>query len=301
MSVGDVGAAAAAPRRRTREIVMPEGVPLVFQVASLGDRLGAFLLDSLFMIVAVVLVAILAAVGASATSDVVLGIALVVIFLVRSFYFLWFEFRWQGSTPGKRAAGLRVISRHGGPLRPAALFARNLTRELEFYLPVMVLVFPDIMGGDASPAVLYASVAWMLVLGSLPLFHRDRLRLGDVLGGTLVVRSNEARLQRDPGSVSAVRPAVHEEFVFTSAQLDEYGVYELQVLEGLLRDRQDDRPALEAVARKIRERIRWQGSTVGHPADFLEAFYRAQRRHLERDLLLGEVRERKRAKDEPAD
>ena len=43
-------------RRRQEHIVSPEGVPLNVEVASYGDRLAAFILDSLFWTVATFLV-----------------------------------------------------------------------------------------------------------------------------------------------------------------------------------------------------------------------------------------------------
>ena len=57
---------------------------------------------------------------------------LFVAFVLRNLYFIHFELAWQGSTPGKYFTGLRVIERHGGELTPAAIVARNLTREVEF-------------------------------------------------------------------------------------------------------------------------------------------------------------------------
>ena len=62
-----------------------------------------------------------------------LPILLFLSFVVRNAYFLIFELKWGGVTPGKRMAGLRVIDRRGGPLLPSAVVARNLTRQAEIF------------------------------------------------------------------------------------------------------------------------------------------------------------------------
>ena len=61
-------------------------------------------------------------------------------FVVRNLYFIHFELSWRGATPGKRIVGIRVIDRRGGPLLPAAVIARNLTREVEIFIPLRVLI-----------------------------------------------------------------------------------------------------------------------------------------------------------------
>ena len=53
------------------------------------------------------------------------------------------------ATIGKRTAGIRVIARDGGPLGAGAVFARNLTRDLEFFLPLTALVQPRLIVQDA--------------------------------------------------------------------------------------------------------------------------------------------------------
>ena len=81
--------------------------------------------------------------------------ALLLSFALRSFYFIFFELRWQGATPGKRALGLRVIDRKGGRLKPEAVFARNLMREVEMFLPISLLWVIVVAG-------------WLFMLGKVP-------------------------------------------------------------------------------------------------------------------------------------
>jgi hypothetical protein len=101
-----------------------------------------------------------------------------------------------------------------------------------------------------------------------------------------VVRTPDAVLLEDLSSARA-----REELGFTDAQIDVYGVYELQVLEDVLRgrDRAGHAEAVRTVAGKVREKIGWSGAAVPDEA-FLDAFYAALRGRLERRLLFGKRR-----------
>src|SRR5688500_12945629 len=60
-------------------------------------------------------------------------------FLIRNFYFIVMEMGPRAATFGKRANGLRVVARSGARLTADAVVARNLLREIEFYLPLSFL------------------------------------------------------------------------------------------------------------------------------------------------------------------
>ncbi len=288
---------AELPGERRREVVTPEGVPICFTVAPAGDRVGALALDLLVILGVVVALLVpliwLAARGILA-ADLVFAAFILAAFLVWTFYFAFFELSWQGQTPGKRKLRLRVVDASGGPLRAEAVLARNLTREVELLLPLLALAG----GGEAifpgAPGIArLAAVGWLVLFGFLPLFNRDRLRVGDLLAGTIVVRQPEAVLLED---LSAHGPSRAGGIAFTDAQLDVYGIYELQVLEQVLRHEGAGRAAaLEAVASKIRAKIGWEGSAVPEP--FLGAFYAALRGRLEHRMLLGRRREDKHHRD----
>ncbi len=287
---------AGAPGERRREVLTPEGVPIRFIVAPAGDRVGALALDLLgiFVVVLVLLVPLiwLAAAGVVA-ADLVFAVLILAAFLVWTFYFAFFELSWQGQTPGKRKLRLRVVDASGGPLRAEAVLARNLTREVELLLPLLALSGGESMFPGAPGIARLAALGWLALFGFLPLFNRDRLRVGDLLAGTLVVRQPEAVLLED---LSRRGAAQTEGITFTDAQLDVYGIYELQVLEQVLRQEGPGRPsALEAVASKIRAKIGWDGTETPEP--FLRAFYARLRGRLEHRMLLGRRREDKHHRD----
>lgn len=284
----------------TREIVTPEGVPVRFVLARAGDRFGAFVIDGFLIVAACAGLTVLAIPAAAALPGATLAVALVLFFLLRNFYFTWFECR-SGTTPGKRLVGLRVIDAHGGMLTAEAVIARNLMREVELFLPLVALLAPQALAPDVPRWLRLPCLAWLLVFAFLPLFNRDRLRVGDLVGGTLVVRKPEVVLRHDLSEPAApARPgaaAPVERVAFTADQLDLYGITQLQILEKLLREADRNRDAMEPVAGRIQRKIGWvapPGAAV-EAEEFLRAFYTAQRARLEHRLLLGERRQHKRA------
>lgn len=280
----------AAADESRREILTPEGVPLVFTVARAGDRASAFLLDAAILGLAFGVFSLLLMLLSS--GGLAFAAVMLAFFGLRFGYFIWFELRWQGRTPGKRWRGLRVIDANGGALAPESVVVRNLTREVELVLPLAALNFPELLVDTGPQWVRALAVGWLLVFLLFPLMNRDRRRIGDLLGGTLVVRDPRSTLLPELGVESAAAP---DALVFTRAQLELYGIYELQVLEELLQNGSNDPQALRTVAERIQRKLAWE--PPGAPIDaheFLTAFYRAQRARLERDLVLGKARERKR-------
>jgi uncharacterized RDD family membrane protein YckC len=280
------------------EITTPEGVPLRFQVARAGDRMGAFMIDFGIIIIALLalgLVSLLAFAGGSALPFAVLMLAM---FFLRSFYFAWFEIRWQGQTPGKRKMRIRVIDRFGGPLRAEAVLARNFLREVELFMPLALLMSPEAHWPGAPGWAQLLATVWALALLCLPLLNKHRLRVGDLVGGTLVVDAPKAFLLADLSAVPQQDVnAPQATYAFTSQQLSVYGIYELQVLEDVLRRRRrrGSREAIQAVCEQIKSKIKWDPSRWDvEPLRFLQDFYAAQRSALEHQMLLGKRRERKR-------
>ncbi len=310
--------AIALEKARIHRVLTPEGVALPFVVASAGDRAAAFLVDLMMIVGGTILVWILAGlVSTIGMGELGVTFALLVGFGLWNFYFVYSEVHRGGTTFGKRRAGLRVIARGGGPLTAEAVFARNLMRNLEFSLPLTALLSG---GGGILPEApgwgRLLALVWLLVFALMPLFNRDRLRCGDLVAGTLVVKAPAAVLLDDladrgpdrgdrplgraagrPAAIARAAPAADPEFPFTREQLDIYGVHELQVLEDLLR--RDDQGTLDGrildeVAEKIKLKIAWpRARWQVPPRRFLDAFYRAQRGLLEQKLLFGQRRERK--------
>jgi uncharacterized RDD family membrane protein YckC len=293
---------------RARHIVTPEGVELSFTLAGAGDRAAAFVLDMLFMIVAIIAIAIAAELAGG--GPWMSAFLLIVAFVIRNFYFVVFETRWQGLTPGKRIVGIRVVDARGGQLEAGAILGRNLIREIEVWQPLAFLLAGGDMWPDAPSWAKIVSGGWLFVFLLMPLFNRDRLRIGDMLGGTRVVVQPKPLLLPDLAD-AAVMPQLfapgfsHAEtkpmFPFKPEQLDHYGIYELQVLEGVLRGGGDGTTmahveAMATVAQKIHLKISYHVPVRHHQYErFLRDFYTALRAHLEKKMLFGQRREDKHA------
>jgi uncharacterized RDD family membrane protein YckC len=269
-----------------RSLITPEGVDLRLQVGSYVDRVLAFALDALIIVAALVALTLLCLAAAwggksRAPLDAIAVIWLLGSFALRVGYFVGFEMRSGAATPGKRRMGLRVIARDGGRLTADAVFARSAMRELEVFLPITFL-FARGYGVDGGLITLGA--LWSGVFVIFPLFNRDRLRLGDLAAGTMVVRTPRTRLAPD----LAQPVAVAGELVFSEAQLNVYGVKELQVLEQVLRAA--DRRTMREAAERIRRKIDWDGPADIPDSSFLSAYYAALRSRLETGLLFGRRR-----------
>jgi len=277
-----------------RWIETPEGVVLPIELGQRGERAVAFILDFLIVfgiIIGLYLLLIAVILGGKFGGiGWLLAVVMLASFFIRSFYFAFFELRWQGTTPGKRAMGLRVIDRAGGPLTPQAVLARNLMREVEIFLPITVLLSGTFSGQIWQTL---ATIGWLAVFMFMPLLNRDGLRVGDMIAGTWVVAVPKGALFGDLAHGEAAEDAQvpsSSQYSFTTKQLDAYGIYELQTLEGVLRDRRPNAGEVRAeVARRIRAKIEMPEEDLAD-ADterFLRDFYTAMRARLERRMLLG--------------
>jgi uncharacterized RDD family membrane protein YckC len=270
-------------RRSWREIVTPEGVALHVELAEHGERAAAFLIDmaiwlgvTIFSYVVVILLIVeTRAIGVFVTIVLFIG------FFVRTLYFIYFELAWQGATPGKRINRLKVVDRAGGPLTPGAVIARNLTREVEVFLPLGVILSASV-GGVAD----FVLGVWLLLLTAMPLFNRDRMRGGDFIAGTIVIALPQRLLLADLAGETA-------RYSFSNAQLAAYGAFELQVLEELLRKPRtaDTVQQLDGVCDRICKKIGFTGAVPKtRVLEFLTEFYTAERAYLEREQLYGRAR-----------
>lgn len=272
-----------------RRFVTPEGVDLNIELASAGARAGAFLLDLIFMLIALIAGSIaIGILGTASQSVLMIGLWLVGFFVLRNGWFALFEMGGRGATPGKRIVGLRVVARDGARLTGGAVIARNAMREIEFFLPFSFFwgsLAAMFSGGDILLPLL--ALGWSLIFLFFPLFNRDKLRVGDMLAGTWVVHRVQAELGHD--LVAWAAESQRPRHVFTNAQLDLYGIYELQTLEQVLRGGQSD--AVYTVAAAIRRKgdIPDEGDDYG----FLSDYYAALCNRLERGMMVGLRREDK--------
>lgn len=171
-------------------VATPERVSFDYQVAGLGTRAIAQLLDLLILggvLLGVWIAAI--AVGQTGVSTVAYLLALIGSFVVVFGYFWASEAFWSGQTVGKRVFRLRAVGDRGEPMTFAQAGIRNIVRIVDF-LP-------------------YAYGVGIVVL----FINGKGKRLGDLAAGTVVVKDSDSlQLWQLPGG----RPA-HVEATPTSS------------------------------------------------------------------------------------
>ncbi|MBD0370174.1 MAG: RDD family protein [Pyrinomonadaceae bacterium] len=225
---------ALVPSEETLVIETPERVPLHFALASIGNRFLACTVDHVLQIVTifVMYLAFIFIAGASSgieqvadASKWVIAIAVIILFLISSGYFIFFEWLWNGQTPGKRWLKLRVIREDGRPITFWEASVRNLTR-----------IF------DMQPTLIPIVGFYSIGLISIFISRRDQ-RVGDLFAGTVVVRERESEVPTfdqvfaGPVSDSAYRRAFKA--VPFTADINALTESEIEVIETYLRRRWD--------------------------------------------------------------
>src|ERR1700733_305856 len=134
-------------------ISTPENVDLHLELAGLGNRILACLIDKLIIFsVLLVLVGTLWLIdigagmsGFGATSKNLVTALLLMFGILAAFalvfgYNIFFEGTWQGQTPGKKVVQIRVIDQSGQPVSWSAVFIRNVIRVLDENLVLIGLL-----------------------------------------------------------------------------------------------------------------------------------------------------------------
>lgn len=290
--------------RRRRMVVTPEGVLLPFVLASRGARAAALFLDLAMIVGAIVgasllIIYVADAVGINYKNDgspagravqALVIIWIIVVFLFRNAWFLFFELGPRGATPGKRITGIRVAARargkDGARLTTEAVIARNLVRDIELFMPLIFIFVAAVEGGDTELAA-WSGLVWFLIFALFPFFNRDRLRCGDLIAGTWVVEAPKRKLEQALSvgeGARGVSQTTGVQYRFSDTDLAVYGEYELQVLERVLRENREE--ALRDVARTICGKIGWNAG-AGDERAFLEAYYAQLRARLETGMRFG--------------
>jgi uncharacterized RDD family membrane protein YckC len=155
------------------DIGTPENVVFGYEVAGIGSRFLAALVDTTLIVLLLLITNFLLFVVASAAGQApgtggdaarwFIAFLGLISFLVLWGYYIFFEMLWNGQSPGKRLVGLRVIGSAGSPVGVVESIVRNLIRIIDF-LP------------------LYYGI------GVVAMFASQRAqRLGDLAAGTVVV------------------------------------------------------------------------------------------------------------------
>ncbi len=234
----------------------PENITFGYEIAGIGSRFLAALVDTTLILLLQILVNAVLILIISKSVDVSEVVAsgkifsssaswLVGLMGLISFFFLWgyyifFEMLWNGQSPGKALAKLRVIRANGTPITLTESIIRNLVRVIDF-LPMYYGV----------------GVITMFV-------NSQSRRLGDLAAGTLVVRENMERISLKSLAVPEIRLAQPTASIGAPGVTgQEYPVerltqQDIQMIESFLKRRQElnNRPDLaRQIARSILARM----------------------------------------------
>jgi len=162
-------------------ISTPENVDLHLELAGIGNRVLATMIDSILGGLVIIVVALLfilvgfildqTHVFPASRNQVLLVAAMFAMFfafIIQFGYNIFFEGIWHGQTPGKRIAQIRVIEANGQPVGWAAVCIRNLVRTIDV-------------------GILLIGILVMLI-------DKNERRLGDLAAGTLVIRERKTDL-----------------------------------------------------------------------------------------------------------
>jgi uncharacterized RDD family membrane protein YckC len=259
-------------------IETPELVAIEMPLAGIGSRFIALLVDYLIWGAGLLVLGVVFAVflpGIKAFSKIsaqwATAIGIFFVFLLQWGYFTLFEAFWNGRTPGKRVARIRVIQRSGRAIGLFESMARNLVRYV-----------------DQIP--LFYAVGVIAMFAS-----RQHQRLGDLAAGTLVVRDREQEspLWGDSGSrtftaqIFPVRvsiPEPHTAFTLPATGIAKLSAADLEVLEGFFARRLDMSLATrQALALRIASAIQAKSGLEQPAGASTETFLEATARQL-RDI-----------------
>jgi uncharacterized RDD family membrane protein YckC len=253
----------------------PELVDIQMPLAGIGSRFIALLVDSLIWFAGIiVLVALLVlfplniAAFSQKSAEWAFAIIVFIIFLLNWGYFTLFEAFWNGRTPGKRVARIRVIQRSGRSIGLIESMARNLVRYVD--------QFP-----------------FFYAVGVIAIFcTRQHQRLGDLAAGTLVVRDRveDAPLWGESGArtftaqifaPSAPAPEPHNAYSLPATNIARLSFTDLGVLEGFFARRLDlSLPTRQVLAERIAAAIQEKSGLELPEGASVETFLEATARQL---------------------
>jgi uncharacterized RDD family membrane protein YckC len=227
----------------TITILTPENVEVTYELAGLASRIRAAALDSFLQLMALAVVwtiigTVLSLPRTSTLQSWLIALGILLTFVILVGYFLVFETRLNGQTPGKQLTGTRVMKDAGFPIDLRAAVIRNLVRLID--------LFPGIYAIGVTSAF----------------FSSEYKRLGDYAAGTVVVRER-------PRSAPLLAPPAEEVGAAAAPGPGLPRVDELHAIRHFLDRRADLTPeARAAYARRLALAF---GRLYGYPLDQVAA------------------------------
>jgi uncharacterized RDD family membrane protein YckC len=244
----------------------PESVELEFTLAGIGNRALALGLDYTFLALLLTGFIVILSLVVEPLSDLlaifnlgssdlelwIVAIALLIVFATYVGYFVFFEAFWQGQTPGKRLAHIRVIRDDGRPIHIPQATLRAIVR------PIDDLFFVG---------------CFLIVL------NKREKRLGDWLAGTLVIQEERGAKAQNL-IVAPQAPAIAQQLLAIT-DISALTPDDFAILRNYLQRRQElTLQAQEQLSQQLAEQLQAMLKLEQRPTDvsaalFLEAAYLA--------------------------
>ncbi|MFY0602210.1 MAG: RDD family protein [Cyclobacteriaceae bacterium] len=187
------------------KFITNQNIELQLELASLGDRIVAYLIDALilgaYFIVAIIL-------GLSLSPNEDQQWVLIIFYLPAMFYSLFFEVWGNGQSPGKKARNIKVVKLNGG------------SPEFVNYLLRWILRPIDIL--------LYGAIAIVSII-----ITKNGQRVGDLAAGTTVVKI------QSKVALSDVKTIVQEDHEVKFPQVKRLSDSQIELIRKALHMRRD--------------------------------------------------------------
>jgi uncharacterized RDD family membrane protein YckC len=274
----DLEAPLALPKRFLRRVCLqtPESIELDLALAGIGSRALGWLVDQVIVYVVLTLLTLGGAylylytlypwmvinfpAGAERLSQWVVALYILFVFVLNNGYYIIFETAWQGQTPGKRLAQIRVVQDNGRPIGLKEAGLRSILQVIDFgffYIGVFLVAF-----------------------------NRSEKRVGDLAAGTLVIQDQQMPRQapaiavNNQTALDQLLPVLQREANVTALMPDQF-----LLIRNFLKQRDQFTPAVrqqsaQKLALQVRERVLLEGQILSVEASdegFLEAVYLAYR------------------------
>ena len=154
------------------KFITNQNIEIKLELAGLGDRILAFLIDALIIFLYVMFSALIVSLFASSSDSLLF----VIPFIPILFYSLLFEIFTNGQSPGKKAREIKVVKLDGGSPTFLNYLLRWVLRPIDIFI--------------------YGGVAIMCIIVT-----KNGQRLGDLAAGTTVIKQRNSLQITDVSTV----------------------------------------------------------------------------------------------------
>lgn len=174
-------------------IETPEKIQFSYHIAEIGTRIAAYFIDELIQLLAILIVVVALVITGLLTktrfdenlTNLTAAFYMIMLFLLRWFYFVLCEVLMEGQSPGKKLMRIRVIREDGDSLDFQTITLRNFLRAV-----------------DGFPILPFTG-------GFVALIDSKNRRLGDIVANTIVVNEIQYNI---------VIPNFQVQFIYNSPQ-----------------------------------------------------------------------------------